>query len=246
MAKRTATKKPAPKPKKAATKPAPKKKQPARKPTRPAPKPKKKPKSAPRAKPPATAKPASKPAPKANAAAKQPGNKSKKATTRFDVSNVMKLVEHARKGDAHTILGIAPKLPIREVLSEPPEWNRKSYDRLLALYLGNDTFGHADWSRYIYDFADNTYFRYDDEGHALAHLNSDLGAIHASRDFGVFDEKRAVEYFRAALAGPSPDDVVVEILAVVTASPKPLPLLAKLAKNPQGATRNNVRRSHIS
>ena len=221
MAKRTATKKPAPKAAKKskksppkATKAAPK----ATKATKPAPAPKK-----PKAKPVARAKPAAKP----------PGNKSKKATARFDVANVMKLVEHARKGDAHTILGIAPKLPIGEVLSEPPEWNRKSYDRLLALYLGSDTFGHADWTGYIYQFAEHTYFRYDDEGHALAQLNSDLGAIHASRDFGVFDEKRAVEYFRAALAGPSPDDVVVELEAVIGASPKPLPLLAKLAKDPR-------------
>ena len=145
----------------------------------------------------------------------------------------MKLVEHARKGDAHTILGIAPKLPIREVLSEPPDWNRTSYDRLLALYLGNDTFGHAAWSDYISDFAEHTYFRHDDQGHMLAQLNCDLGAIHASRDFGVFDEKRAVEYFRAALAGPAPEEVVIELAAVIAGSPRRLPRLAKLAANPQ-------------
>lgn len=231
MAKRSATKKPAPKATRAATK-------------RPATKPTKRPPAKPVAKPKATPKPkrpAAKPKPAARTAkpkraartAKPPGNKSKKATARFDVANVMKLVEHARKGDAHTILGIAPKLPIREVLSEPPDWNRTSYDRLLALYLGNDTFGHAEWSSYISDFAEHTYFRYDDQGHMLAQLNCDLGAIHASRDFGVFDEQRAVEYFRAALAGPAPEAVVIELAAVIAGSPKRLPRLAKLAADPQ-------------
>ncbi|CAN5233448.1 hypothetical protein BH11MYX1_BH11MYX1_56030 [soil metagenome] len=224
MANRSATKKPAPKAKQPTKKPAANAKKPAPK----AKKPTKQVAAKPAAKRPKRPK-----RPKATSAASRPGNKSKKATARFDVSNVMKLVEHARKGDAHAILGIAPKLPNREVLSEPPDWNRKSYDRLLALYLGNDTFGHADWSGYIYDFAEHTYFRYDDEGHMLAQLNSDLGAIHASRDFGVFDEKRAVEYFRAALAGPAPAEVVVELEAAIAGSPKPLPRLAKLAANPQ-------------
>ncbi len=166
-------------------------------------------------------------------ATKRGTNAKNKATARFDVANVIKLVEHARKGDAHTILGIAAKLPIREVLSEPPSWTRKSYDRLLALYLGNDTFGHAGWDGYLHDFAEDTYFRHDDDGRLLAQLNSDLGAIHASRDFGVFDESRAVEYFRAALAGPRPGEVVVELEAVIAASPKPLPKLARLAANPE-------------
>jgi hypothetical protein len=177
---------------------------------------------------------AKRPAPKAATRTTKRGSNAKhKATARFDVAHLIKLVEHARKGDAHTILGIAPKLPIREVLSEPPAWSRKSYDRLLALYLGNDTFGHAGWAGYLHDFAEDTYFRDDDDGQLLAQLNCDLGAIHATRDFGVFDEARAVEYFRAALAGPRPDDVVIELEAVIAASPKPLAKLVKLAANPE-------------
>ncbi len=184
----------------------------------------------------ATAKRPAKASPANAAPAKAPETKAvtaKRAKTRFAVGTLMKLAEYARAGDAHSILAIPANLPIREALSEPLEWNKKSYDRLLALYLGNDTFGHADWSGYIYDFAEHTFFHHDDEGYLLAQLNSDLGAIHASRDFGVLDEKRAIEYFRAALAGPRPEDVVRELENVIAASPLALPLLAELAQNPQ-------------
>lgn len=147
----------------------------------------------------------------------------------FDVNQLKKLVPLAKKGDARGILGIKARGELTALLAKnPPKWGRGSYEKILALYLAN-TFGH-DLSGLIYDFAEHTYFRYDDEGYGLAQLNTDLGAIHASDELGLFDESRAVAFFQAALKGPAPESVIEQVKAILLRETRPLPRLTKLAK----------------
>lgn len=148
--------------------------------------------------------------------------------TRFDPARLAGHLEAARRGDAHTILGVSRELPIREALVAPPPWGQGSYEKLLALYLAVDTFGHAELGGVIYDFAEHTYFRYDDEGYALAQVHADLGRLHLSRELGLFDEARAAHYYRAALAGPYPEGVHEELDALFASMSAPLPLLHAL------------------
>jgi hypothetical protein len=150
-----------------------------------------------------------------------------KRPSRFDAPLLAGLLELARRGDAHAILGIAAERPIREALAQPPTWGEGSYERLLVLYIAADFYGH-DLDGIIYDFAEHTYFRHDDDGYGLAQVNADLGAIHSTDRFGLFDEERAVSYFDAALQGPHAEGVQEEIDALLAETQWPLPRLRAL------------------
>lgn len=147
---------------------------------------------------------------------------------RFDSQRLRGYLDAARRGEAHLILDVPLDLPIREALVAPPPWGEGSYEKLLALYLATDTFGFEELGGVIYDFAEHTYFRYDDEGYALAQVHADLGFLHATSDYGLFDEQRAVHYYRAALAGPYPEGVYEELDAVLAVAKAPLRLLEAL------------------
>jgi len=144
----------------------------------------------------------------------------------FDATRFEALLEPARRGDVHTVVGVAPGKPIRDALSTPPEWGKGSYERLLALYVGLK-FGH-DWSGVIYDFAEHTYFRYDDDGYGLARVNTDLGIVFMSDRFGLFDEERALSFWKSAMVGPYPEGVVEELGKHLAATDAPLPSLRAL------------------
>jgi hypothetical protein len=140
--------------------------------------------------------------PKTNAS---PKKAIKKNELRFSLLKLKALLASALAGDAHRILGLTPKQDIRTALGDnPPEWKRGSYEKLIALYIACEL--DPALSGVIYDFAEHTYFRYDDDGYQLQSLNTDLARLYATHPL-LKNNKRALSYLEAALAGPYPPGV---------------------------------------
>jgi len=143
----------------------------------------------------------------------------KKATTRYDRTVLDPLIAAARRGDCHAILGVSPGTNLAKALADPPEWGDGSYEKLLALYIARtrpDGRAGRELDSVIYNFAEHTFFRYDDEGYCLSQVNCDLAGLYATHP-DLLDEKCALDYLEAALEGPYPAGVKQDLAAVLPA-----------------------------
>src|SRR5262249_24133029 len=141
----------------------------------------------------------------------------KKPTTRYDRSVLDPLIAAARRGDCHAILGFEPGTNLAKALADPPAWGDGSYEKLLALYIARtrpDGKPARELADVIYNFAENTFFRYDDEGYCLAQVNCDLAGLYATHPC-LIDEKCALDYLEAALQGPYPAGVKQDLAALL-------------------------------
>ena len=114
----------------------------------------------------------------------KPWNFKGKALARF--------VAAARAGDVRTILDV------------PAGRDKHGWERLLALHVAQDHFGH-DLDSVIYDYAELRYFQYDDDGYMQQRLAVDLGVLYSVEDFGLRDAQLAYGWWKAALDGPYPE-----------------------------------------
>jgi hypothetical protein len=131
----------------------------------------------------------------------------------IDDTRLIALIEHARRGDLHGMLGIPENVDIRAALAATPG-DCTDYNRLLALYVASDVFdsdGGEDVDGIIYDYGEHTFFRHDDDGYVIQQFNVDLARIAALPKFGVVDGDRAVRYVEGALEGPSPEGALERV-----------------------------------
>ncbi|MBG0832582.1 hypothetical protein HS041_33330 [Planomonospora sp. ID67723] len=111
----------------------------------------------------------------------------------------------ARVGDLHAILDVPPDDDLQAALQrDDAREYRYGWERLLALHLAKNHFGHAA-EGVIYDYAEFRYFVYDDDGYVEQRLNTDLAMLHSVHDFGLHDPQQAYTHWQAALRGPYPE-----------------------------------------
>jgi hypothetical protein len=123
----------------------------------------------------------------------------------WDDDVLARFVAAARASDFHAILDIPPgEDPEAALDRDVGREYEHGWERLLALYVAKDHFRHrADGI--IYSYAEDRYFRYDDDGMVMEGLMVDLAMLHSVNDFGLRDEQLACEYWQAALGGPYPE-----------------------------------------
>jgi hypothetical protein len=132
----------------------------------------------------------------------------------WNEDELVRFVAAARMGDFHAILDIPPG-------EDPETWLDRDADRdyahgwerLLALRVATDHFRH-EANGIIYSYAEDRYFRYDDDGIVMEHLMADLAMLHSVDDFGLHDEQLAYQYWQAALSGPYPEGAREDFIKV--------------------------------
>lgn len=122
----------------------------------------------------------------------------------WNEDQLTRFITAARAGDIHTIVEVPPGDDLRTTLQNNDREYEYGWERLLALYVAEDYFQHP-MDGVVHDYAEDRYFRYDDDGYLEQHIAIELAVLHSVTRFGIHDPQHAYDRWQAALTGPYPE-----------------------------------------